>query len=262
MTDERACEQCGKTFHRKRKAKDARRFCTKKCAGVWRSARTIERHAVKDSVHAVRQCRVCQQGFFPSRQGRRFICSKACGQEAARREYYTKWRRVSDRACAECGLVFTPKVGTGNHRLCSSDCREKRQQAQKRIHRAARRAKQRQAQVEPVDPLTVLTRDGWTCQLCGCRTPKRLRGSYLSAAPELDHIVPLSRGGSHSYENTQCACRACNSAKSNAVRGQFRLPIALSISTGIRRQTGVACRAALRETGKVKKCPQLATFGT
>ncbi|WP_413247018.1 HNH endonuclease [Sphingomonas sp. 1P06PA] len=63
-------------------------------------------------------------------------------------------------------------------------------------------------------------RDGWRCHLCHRSTPKRLRGSYKPSAPELDHIVPLAKGGSHTRANTACACRQCNGAKSDRVYGQ------------------------------------------
>jgi 5-methylcytosine-specific restriction endonuclease McrA len=44
-------------------------------------------------------------------------------------------------------------------------------------------------------------------------TPKTLSGTCDRNAPELDHIVPVSRGGLHTYENTQCLCRSCNGWK-------------------------------------------------
>lgn len=55
-------------------------------------------------------------------------------------------------------------------------------------------------------PLTrrgVFARDGWTCQYCG------------APAENLDHVVPRSRGGAHSWENVVAACRRCNSRKEN-----------------------------------------------
>jgi 5-methylcytosine-specific restriction endonuclease McrA len=66
---------------------------------------------------------------------------------------------------------------------------------------------------EAVWPSRVFARDGWMCRLCGIDTPKELRGSYEHNAPELDHVVPLSRGGAHTFNNTQCLCRSCNGWK-------------------------------------------------
>jgi 5-methylcytosine-specific restriction endonuclease McrA len=53
-------------------------------------------------------------------------------------------------------------------------------------------------------PLTrrgVFARDSFSCQYCG------------SAAENLDHVVPRSRGGLHSWENVVAACRRCNAKK-------------------------------------------------
>jgi 5-methylcytosine-specific restriction endonuclease McrA len=49
----------------------------------------------------------------------------------------------------------------------------------------------------------VFIRDGYACQYCGART-KDLT---------IDHVVPRSRGGKHTWENLVSACRACNHRK-------------------------------------------------
>lgn len=47
----------------------------------------------------------------------------------------------------------------------------------------------------------VFLRDGGTCQYCG-RT-----------AENIDHVLPRSRGGAHTWENVVAACRRCNGRK-------------------------------------------------
>jgi 5-methylcytosine-specific restriction endonuclease McrA len=47
----------------------------------------------------------------------------------------------------------------------------------------------------------VFLRDGGQCQYCGRR------------AENLDHVVPRSRGGAHSWENVVACCTRCNVAK-------------------------------------------------
>jgi len=47
----------------------------------------------------------------------------------------------------------------------------------------------------------VFARDGHRCQYCG------------ASAENIDHVVPRSRGGSHSWDNVVAACRPCNTAK-------------------------------------------------
>ena len=55
----------------------------------------------------------------------------------------------------------------------------------------------------PMTRTGVLRRDGRRCAYCGKR------------ADTLDHVVPRSRGGTHSWENCVAACRACNSRKAD-----------------------------------------------
>jgi 5-methylcytosine-specific restriction endonuclease McrA len=53
----------------------------------------------------------------------------------------------------------------------------------------------------PLNRRAVFNRDAHLCQYCG------------SKAENLDHVVPRSRGGSHTWENVVAACRACNTRK-------------------------------------------------
>lgn len=72
------------------------------------------------------------------------------------------------------------------------------------------------ATVEKVDYRMVVERDRGECQLCG--TPVDFDAPGRSRwAPSIDHIVPLSRGGEHSYANVQLAHFGCNSRKGNRV---------------------------------------------
>ena len=49
----------------------------------------------------------------------------------------------------------------------------------------------------------VFARDRHSCQYCG------------TAAENIDHVVPRSRGGTHSWENVVASCRRCNLHKGN-----------------------------------------------
>ena len=66
-------------------------------------------------------------------------------------------------------------------------------------------------------PLTrrgVFARDDWACQYCG------------APAENLDHVVPRSRGGAHTWENVVAACRRCNSRKENRLIADAGLRLA------------------------------------
>jgi 5-methylcytosine-specific restriction endonuclease McrA len=49
----------------------------------------------------------------------------------------------------------------------------------------------------------VFVRDNYQCQYCG-RT-----------AENVDHVIPKSRGGGHTWDNVVAACKVCNSRKEN-----------------------------------------------
>ncbi len=66
------------------------------------------------------------------------------------------------------------------------------------------KGKERAWRVPPVNRREVLRRDHHTCQYCGS-----------THNLTLDHVVPLSRGGSHTWDNVVTACERCNQRKGN-----------------------------------------------
>lgn len=96
----------------------------------------------------------------------------------------------------------------------------------RRAKAAKRRALKRSTQVEHIDPIRVFERDGWRCHICKKKLKPEDRGTHKPTAPELDHIVTLADGGSHTWGNVACSCRACNMAKHSKSFGQIGLQIA------------------------------------
>ena len=58
----------------------------------------------------------------------------------------------------------------------------------------------------------VYRRDGYVCQYCGDE-----EGPFA-----IDHVHPLSRGGSNELSNLVVACRVCNSSKCNLLLVEWR----------------------------------------
>lgn len=83
-----------------------------------------------------------------------------------------------------------------------------------RARNQVRRALVNGADVEPFTPLDVYERDDWTCGLCGAAILPELRFPDPGSV-SLDHVVPLSRGGVHSPENSRAAHLHCNSSRGN-----------------------------------------------
>lgn len=124
--------------------------------------------------------------------------------------------------CMECGNEFV-RFLSGTRKFCTKICSSKAAKSyestkrRKRISYAKRRDRLKGQKVENVDPFVVFDRDSWTCQICRIETPKYLRGTNDDRAPQLDHVIPLAKGGMHSYANTQCLCRKCNIFKGDKI---------------------------------------------
>lgn len=70
--------------------------------------------------------------------------------------------------------------------------------------------------------LSTLTLEEWQSRLvefnfhCAyCLLP------FGDETPEIDHMLPISRGGTHTYENCIPACRSCNARKSDKTPAEF-----------------------------------------
>lgn len=59
----------------------------------------------------------------------------------------------------------------------------------------------------------IYIRDKGTCGICGRFVPP---DSFT-----VDHIVPISKGGTYDYSNLQCCCRKCNQLKDDALQDDF-----------------------------------------
>lgn len=157
-------------------------------------------------------CQACSASFIAT-YGTQIYCGQKCRNRASNVEGQKRRRDSSTRPCRWCGTLFTPPYGSLLKQFCCRDCQAA---ASKKVRSGSthrRRAAKFGCDYQVVDKRKVFERDGWKCYLCGCDTPKEMSGTTNDFAPELDHVVPLAGGGAHSYENTRCACRACNRSK-------------------------------------------------
>lgn len=63
--------------------------------------------------------------------------------------------------------------------------------------------------------LGVYKRDGGICRICGLPVVIEKKDGWKTHKdyPSIDHIIPLSKGGTHTWDNVQLAHISCNSAK-------------------------------------------------
>lgn len=191
------------------------------------------------SIWRVLKCPTCTKVVIYNWGGKRkrVYCSIGCRQSEQQAPQFAP----STSKCDECGNSFEQRFSF--QRFCCNKCRHdyrnKRPECRaellrrikeylrtpagkaKALHRRLRR-KKKVAVGEDVISTDVFSRDRWRCQLCGCKVIPSA-STYIPNRATLDHIVPLSRGGTHTYANVQTACNLCNSKKSAKTVGQFRL---------------------------------------
>lgn len=247
MTDKSfICVACGCQFYGRR-----RKYCNKKCRSKaynynrcrLQGRKTRDEITANAACNQIHDCLACGKMFRSKRAGRTMACSRECGfkisgaiqniKNTGGRVWIRTKRNVpvvirrekadhppNPRSCNRCNSLYYPTKK--NQRICSDECLEEGRLQSRRKAKSLRRARMRGAsKSEAVDPFKVFDRDGWRCQICLRKTSKGKRGTVDDRAPELDHIVPLSKGGTHSYNNTQCTCRRCNGLKSDNVYGQI-----------------------------------------
>ena len=72
------------------------------------------------------------------------------------------------------------------------------------------------AKGDDIDHLTLFHLHGWTCHICRQQIdPKRRFPDLLAATVE--HIVPLCKGGTHTWDNVAPAHAQCNFQKSDSL---------------------------------------------
>lgn len=117
--------------------------------------------------------------------------------------------------CPVCGTE------TMNRVYCSEKCRKSAHDAN---HDVKRRIKLRDAMIDSDITLKRLyKRDKGICHICGGRCDygdyEVRDGQFVSGRnyPSIDHVVPLAKGGEHSWGNVMLAHHYCNTIKGDRV---------------------------------------------
>lgn len=206
------CEWCREQFIPKRP--DRTRFCGRKCSFGYRAQQKAHRAGTRAAKPVwFKACRECGQ-LFTAKTEAASVCGKNC--DARARYRHKTLHRRKHRTCVACGRQFFTDYGNKRTLFCSKRClRRTHHQSHHSNHR--KRARHYGVQYEPIDRIKVFERDGWRCQICGETTAKEMIGTFSDDAPELDHRIPMAKGGGHTWENVQCAHRGCNNRKGASV---------------------------------------------
>jgi hypothetical protein len=76
---------------------------------------------------------------------------------------------------------------------------------------------------EPINRTIVYRKHNYICTSCNVKCLHPNKDNYnQSNAATLDHIIPKSKGGSHTYDNVTLLCRSCNTIKSDNILPDYK----------------------------------------
>lgn len=224
----RICKQCGKEFTEN---STGQQYCSKECCALYYKRKALEK--LEAIPPRLKPCKTCGK-LFAARNNKEY-CSVEC-KEAARKESYHRYeeqRRLTKKPlpqktffCPGCGkMVITTQK---NKKYCSARCGKKyRGKGRIYILREEERVKTAVENDKTVNLRVLIKRDKNTCTICGCQCDLYDYTVTASGAiicgdkyPSIDHIYPLSKGGSNTWDNVQLACRKCNMTKGATVDGE------------------------------------------
>lgn len=132
-------------------------------------------------------------------------------------KYLANSKQLTFNVCSHCGKLF---VGTSKY--CSKRCRE-RNHEQRMTRLRIERAKENGKVDYGITLDKLIARDKNICYICNkeCNeSDYTYQGNNFIAGdyyPSIDHVIPIAKGGTHTWNNVKLAHRICNSIKSDRV---------------------------------------------
>lgn len=169
---------------------------------------------VKKELHI---CEWCGTVFYGSGK----YCSDDCfkwDSQQKREESFVSKKVV----CKCCGKEFMTEYKKSKV-FCSEECAKKQARKQKRMMKRLRKHRINSRDIDTDVTLgKLIQRDKGICQICGKPVDENdyhyNEDGYFVCGnnyPSLDHIRPLAKGGSHTWDNVQLAHFLCNALKSD-----------------------------------------------
>ena len=151
-------------------------------------------------------CAHCRAPYDKTRPDRKF-CSVRCRNAGNKRRCSRPDCTRPHRAKGLCNRHYKDERYPDKVYAFPVDHEAKRKRDLAKAKR--RRAAQRGVEAESVDRAVVGDRDGWRCGACRKPIDKTLAYPH-PMSQSLDHVIPLSDHGPHTYANTRITHLTCN----------------------------------------------------
>lgn len=214
----RLCRKCGAEF---KPDKRYQKYCTKKCRESANYTPVLQRKKREgrpaEAVHP-KNCIRCGKEFMAKLPYQKWCsphCKALARQSAVNPNHLSREERQIVNKCKMCGKEYQTTLSRINRVFCSQAC----QLEWMRLEFDTRAGENRRARIlrngKPDIGITlakVIKRDKGICHICGMKVD--LAANILDKkAPVVDHIFPIARGGTHTWDNVALAHRECNGKK-------------------------------------------------
>ena len=202
--NKRYCCECGKELTFKQK-----KYCSEDCR---------IKHITKEYI-----CNYCGKSF-DSIYSKKY-CSKKCQHEAFKN--YAKENRIKKfisekKVCKYCGKEFNTEYKKSRV-YCSIECKNKMRNKLSELSKGKRAnlIKENGNINNDITLKKLYKRDKGICAICGekCSYEDYINEGDIFIAgkdyPSIDHVIPISKGGTHTWDNIQLAHMYCNTLKGN-----------------------------------------------
>lgn len=222
------CKQCGHTFKRSIDYIKDERFECPECERIRKAslleARRQEQERLKTQREEERNRQREEQkqraeaenaeALFHMMNDKNHVCI-VCGKRFSKAEFMKdKGRTLIPTNPKYCSRVCERKH---NNKLKNAKDRENGYKAGSHWHRAKKYGVPYESGITLAK---LIKRDGLRCALCGgmCNPNDHSYSEYAGATyPSIDHIIPMSKGGGHTWDNVQVAHMICNALKGNSL---------------------------------------------
>ena len=190
------CVQCSNSFDTYDKDK---KCCSPECYYDYRIAKSIETEKRRNKDRSVK----CKEKGYRIRKRERIIKENT--------------RPVK---CIECSKWFSTHVK--NKVICSDYCRRRLNNRKNELYKKKRGELIRlNGEVhEDISIERLIKRDESKCYLCGDKVYKT-KDSNHNYYPCIEHVIPIIKGGTHTWDNVKLAHRICNNHKGTMTEEEY-----------------------------------------